>query len=237
MDKDFEILRKKAFEFSTKAIDKEFTKDRIIVILTNSLEEIQKAKNIVGVKIKEIIETINPNVPLQSFIKEGYSTLEKRKNSFIPSSLKEMKKIIENLREDYIKLEKTEYLIIKKIEELMKECCPNLLAIAGKSVGAKLLKRAGSLKRLASMPSSTIQLLGAEKALFRHLKKGTKPPKYGYLYQHELVQKAKKNKKGKVSRILGEVISLAVRIDYFSNRKAEKELKEILEKKLKKIIL
>jgi len=116
---------------------------------------------------------------------------------------------------------------------LMKEYCPNFLSITGPSIGSKLLAQAGSMKNLVEMPSSTIQLLGAEKALFRHLTTGARAPKHGYILQHPIVKKAKK--KGRAARALAEVISMAVRIDYFSGRDATKELEELLEKKLRVI--
>ena len=100
-------------------------------------------------------------------------------------------------------------------DETMKHSCPNLRAVAGSILGGRLLEHAGSLKRLAGLPSSTIQILGAEKALFRHLKTGSRPPKYGVLLAHDLVQAAPKGRQGRAARILADKISIAVRIDYF----------------------
>jgi len=100
--------------------------------------------------------------------------------------------------------------------KLTKEIMPNTAAVCGCVLGAKLLKAAGSMKNLASMPSSKIQLLGAEKALFRHLKEGTKAPKHGLIVMHPSVTKAKN--KGKAARHLANEIAKAARIDYFRQR-------------------
>ena len=115
----------------------------------------------------------------------------------------------------------------------MKKHCPNMLEVAGVLISAKLLEHAGSLRRLMMMPASTIQILGAEKALFRHLKTGkkAKPPKYGILSQHPLIGKVKKEEYGKVARTLADKISIAVKVDYFKGKFIGDKLKEELEKK------
>ncbi len=101
------------------------------------------------------------------------------------------------------------------VDETMKHYCPNLRAVAGSTLGGKLLEHAGTLKRLAELPSSTIQILGAEKALFRHLKTGSRPPKHGVLLAHDAVQSAPQGKQGRAARIIADKISIAARIDYF----------------------
>ena len=95
----------------------------------------------------------------------------------------------------------------------MKEVCPRLQEIATTLLGAKLMDHAGSLKHLAELPSSTIQVLGAEKSLFRHLKTGAKPPKFGAIFAHDSITQA--TEKGKAARRLAGKISIAVRQDYF----------------------
>jgi nucleolar protein 56 len=103
----------------------------------------------------------------------------------------------------------------------MKEQLPNFSEIAGTLLGAKLLAEAGSKRKLAFMPSSTMQVLGAEKALFNHLKKKTSCPKHGVIFNHPLIQKIPKNKRGKVARILAGKLSLAAKIDYFGKEKTD----------------
>lgn len=117
------------------------------------------------------------------------------------------------------------------LEKIMKKFCPNILELCGSTIGAKLIEAAGSLKRLATFPSSTVQLLGAEKALFRHLRTGAKSPKYGYIHEHPLIQNAKE--KGKAARALADKISLAARLDFFKGEFKAKEMLKDLEKKIK----
>ena len=105
------------------------------------------------------------------------------------------------------------------VDQRMGKLAPNLRELAGASLGAKLISHVGSIKRLAMLPSSTIQIIGAEKALFRHLKTGERPPKHGLIYQHPEVRGSKWWIRGKVARLLAAKISLAVRKDFFSGEK------------------
>ncbi|NYB51861.1 MAG: ATP-binding protein [Methanobacteriaceae archaeon] len=123
----------------------------------------------------------------------------------------------------------TEYVDVK-----MKEIAPNLRDLLGASLGAKLIAHTGGIKRLALLPSSAVQILGAEKALFRHLKTGEKPPKHGLIYQHPDVRGSRWWVRGKIARLLAGRISLAVRKDYFSGE-LDPSIKEGFEEKLEKI--
>ena len=87
------------------------------------------------------------------------------------------------------------------------------------------------MTRLALLPASTIQLLGAEKALFRHLKTGARSPKYGILFEHQIIQKAQRKNRGKAARMLADKLSLCARLDFFKGEfKADQYEKEIEEK-------
>ena len=97
---------------------------------------------------------------------------------------------------------------------------------------AKLMALAGSLKHLSQIPASTVQLLGAEKALFRHMTTGAKCPKYGILFQHPYVSQAKKQVQGKIARLLADKISIAVKVDYFKGAFIGDTLKEQLKEKI-----
>ncbi len=84
------------------------------------------------------------------------------------------------------------------VEATMAKIAPNTSAVAGATIGARLIAKAGGLDRLATLPASTIQILGAEKALFRALRTGSRPPKHGILFQHEAVHSAPKWQRGKI---------------------------------------
>src|SRR3972149_3943978 len=98
--------------------------------------------------------------------------------------------IVQTLAKQILELFDLRNTLEKHIETQMELVAPNISGILGAAVGARILARAGSLKKLAFMPASTIQVLGAEKALFRSLKTGSQPPKHGLLFQHALVHAA-----------------------------------------------
>lgn len=103
------------------------------------------------------------------------------------------------------------------LKSKMASIAPNLTAVIGEHVGARLISHAGSLLNLAKYPASTIQILGAEKALFRALKNRTATPKYGILFHASLIGKANRENKGRVSRSLANKCAIASRIDCFSD--------------------
>lgn len=123
--------------------------------------------------------------------------------------------IVKSLAKQILELFELRSTLEKHIETQMKAIAPNLSGILGTSVGARILGRAGSLKRLATMPASTIQVLGAEKALFRSLKTGAQPPKHGLLFQHTLVHAAPRWQRGKIARAIAAKAALAARVDVF----------------------
>jgi nucleolar protein 56 len=121
------------------------------------------------------------------------------------------------------------------LDTTMEEVTPNIKALAGSLLGARLIALAGGLTNLAKMPSSTIQVLGAEKALFRSLKTGTRPPKHGIIFQHTLLHEAKKWQRGKVARAMAGKLAIAARADAFGSRYIGEELKADLEKRIEEI--
>lgn len=104
------------------------------------------------------------------------------------------------------------------IDTIMKEVAPNITALVGPKLGARLLSLAGGLEKLAKLPASTIQVLGAEKALFRALRTGGKPPKHGVIFQHPAIHKSPKWQRGKIARALAAKLAIAAKIDNFSGR-------------------
>ena len=112
---------------------------------------------------------------------------------------------------------------------------PNLAALIGETVGARLISHAGSLTNLCKYPASTVQILGAEKALFRALKTKGNTPKYGLIYHSSHIGKAGQKNKGRISRFLANKCSIASRIDNFSEKPTSKfgdALKKQVEQRL-----
>jgi nucleolar protein 56 len=124
------------------------------------------------------------------------------------------------------------------VDKTMEEVAPNTRTIAGALLGARLIAIAGSLQNLAMKPASTIQVLGAEKALFRSLKTGARPPKHGLIFQHALLHDAKRWQRGKIARVIAGKLAIAARVDAFGGKyvgdalkaEADKRIEEIREK-------
>lgn len=121
------------------------------------------------------------------------------------------------------------------LDKTMEEVAPNTKAIAGSLLGARLIAIAGSLQNLAMRPSSTIQVLGAEKALFRSLKTGARPPKHGLIFQHALLHDAKRWQRGKIARAVAGKVAIAARIDAFGGKYAGDVLKANLDRRIEEI--
>lgn len=124
----------------------------------------------------------------------------------------------------------------KYIRKVMEEMAPNVSKIIGYGIGARLIAYAGGIEKLAMLPAGTIQVLGAEKALFKHIKDGTPPPKHGIIFQHELINKAPKNKRGKIARLLATKIAIAAKADAFTKKFIADKLKKDIEKRYREIM-
>jgi nucleolar protein 56 len=121
------------------------------------------------------------------------------------------------------------------VDKTMEEVAPNTRAIAGSLLGARLIAIAGSLQNLAMRPASTIQVLGAEKALFRSLKTGARPPKHGLIFQHALLHDAKRWQRGKIARVLAGKLAIAARADAFGGRYVGDALQAAIDKRVAEI--
>lgn len=120
-------------------------------------------------------------------------------------------------------------------DSTVEEVAPNIQALVGSLLAARLIALVGGLTNLAKKPASTIQVLGAEKALFRSLKTGTPPPKHGIIFQDTMINEAKKWQRGKISRALAGKLAIAARVDAFSGRYIGDSLKMDLEKRIDEI--
>ena len=124
--------------------------------------------------------------------------------------------MLKSFAESIYSLQKSRKELEVYIDSKMESIAPNLRDLLGATLGAKLIAHIGSIKRLATYPASVIQIMGAEKAIFRHLKTGERPPKHGLIFQHPSVRGAKWWNRGKIARNLALKITLAVRKDVFS---------------------
>ncbi len=113
---------------------------------------------------------------------------------------------------------------------------PNLTAMLGPKLASRVVRGAGGLERLSRMPAGTVQLIGAEKALFRHLNRGRKPPKHGIIFQDILIHSSPKAVRGRISRTLASKVAIAARLDMFGGGMLGDAMRKEVEEKARKLI-
>eukprot|EP01083_Nonionella_stella_P184106 667203_1 len=141
-----------------------------------------------------------------------------------------------NFTQRMVKLAEFRKQLALYLTDKMAVVAPNLSTLIGDTVAARLISKAGSLTNLAKAPASTVQILGAEKALFRALKTKGNTPKYGLIYHSTFIGRAAAKNKGRISRYLANKCSIATRIDSFSDEPSKiygEKLREQVEERLK----
>jgi len=217
--------------------------DLHIIQAINSLDEIDKIANALSSRLREwyglhfpeldnIIDSINGYAQIVMAGKRESLTKQVFEEAGFPESKVEMLflistksrggdisdvnlAIVQSIAKQILDFHDLRKKLEEHVETEMISIAPNLSAILGTAVGARILGRAGSLKRLAMLPASTIQVLGAEKALFRSLKTGSQPPKHGLLFQHAMVHSAPRWQRGKIARAVAAKAVIAARVDVF----------------------
>ena len=223
------------------------SEDKHLIQAINSIDEIDETISKLIERIREwyalyfpemdVIKNNETYIKLISQNKTKENIMEAKPDAF-PSNVLDLEddvnpldlEIMNKYANSIFELQKTRKEIEEYIDSKMEAIAPNLRLLVGSSLGAKLISHAGGLKRLATYPSSTVQIMGAEKALFRHLKSGDRPPKYGLIYQHPQVRGAKWWNRGKIARMLAGKISLAVRRDVFTKSFDENAFNDFIEK-------
>ena len=217
--------------------------DLHIIQAINSLDEIDKIANGLSSRLREwyglhfpeldnIIDSINGYAQIVLAGKRDALTKKVYEDAGFPESKADMISllasksrggdisevnlaIVQSIAKQILDFHDLRKKLESHVESEMQTVAPNLSAILGAAVGARILGRAGSLKKLAAMPASTIQIIGAEKALFRSLKTGAQPPKHGLLFQHAMVHAAPRWQRGKIARAIAAKAVIAARVDVY----------------------
>ncbi len=214
--------------------------DNLIIQCICSIDDIDRASNLLVKRLREWYGLESPEFSRDVTDNEKFAELiaagkdKKVKGSMGADLTKKDNNAINELASGIHSLYSLRSMQEKYLQEMMKKTCPNLEAVAGTMVGARLLAHAGSLKRLSMLTAPTIQLLGAEKALFRHMRTGSKAPKHGIILLHPILQSAPAKSRGKAARALSDKISIAAKVDYFKGKFIGDKLKKELDKRLKK---
>lgn len=232
---DFSKYREINLKETKKQMKESLTRDLLIIQAVRASEDIDKTISMLSKRLRDWYDLYNPEFRPDSIEAFVHGVAEKKAHRIKETIGSEMNQedveAICSLAKNLVQLFKARDSAKKYTEKLMSELCPNIQAVAGTQVGSKLLSLSGSLKSLAISPASKVQVLGAEKALFRHLKnKKNLPPKHGVLHEHEFVQKSKEP--GKVARMLADKIVIAAKMDYFKGEFIGNKLRREIEARL-----
>jgi nucleolar protein 56 len=258
-------LRQFALDFSSNKVRRISEKlDLHISQSINALDELDKIINVIGARLREwyglhfpeldyLIQNIftyaeivklagnRNNIDLNML--ENLGIESKRADMILVAVqrskggdiLEENLSIIKKLANEVIMQTELRKILAQQIEEMMEKIAPNIKELLTATVGARLMAKAGSLQKLSVMPASTIQIIGAEKALFRSLKTGAPPPKHGILFQHPILHSAPKWQRGKMARAIASKVAIAARIDLFRNGEKDLHISEQLNKRIAEI--
>jgi len=247
--KYFELFYRKNLLLTKQKIKESVKKDALIIQTIDHINELHRMCNILAKRLREwysyylpeFVESIKDHEKLAELMisrsrKNLLAELKLDEKQTMGAELgKEELNAIMSAAEELKSLFKLKEKQTAHLEKEMKALCPNILAITGALIGAKLLSLAGSLKSMALMPASKVQLLGAEKALFRHLRTKAKCPKYGVIHEHPFISQAKRKNHGKVARLLADKISMAAKVDYFKGEFIGEKLKKEIEDRIGKL--
>lgn len=247
-----QFLTKLNVELTKVKIRKAVGRDSLIMQAIGATEELDKSLNILierlrewyGLHFPEMDRIITNHETFAKIVENfgnrkniEYDEVKKIKNDSMGIELNEEDtKTIQEMAKQITELYSLREKIAKYIDKTLKEVAPNMREIAGPMLAAKLIAKAGGLEKIAKSASSTIQLLGSEKALFRFLHGKGKSPKYGIIFSHPLIQNAPFEKKGKMARILAAKLSLAAKVDFYSHEDRSEKMKKDLNEKVKEVL-
>ncbi|MBS3060409.1 MAG: hypothetical protein J4432_02780 [DPANN group archaeon] len=264
--KSVDSLRERAFKKTKERIQKKLEqRDKTIVQTVKSIDLIDKTSNLLTEQLREWYANYFPELSRHvedadeylvlitklkskaNFTKEkieqvvgnkGYADkIEKACRETMGGTLKDtdLDQIV-MYAESIISLREQRTRTLEYLETVMKEEAPNITHLIGAPIAARLISIAGSLEKLSEFPSSTIQVLGAEKALFAHIRQGTPSPKHGVIFGFPKLRGANKNVRGKIARKLSSKISIAAKVDYFKGAFYADKLSKELENEIKELI-
>ncbi len=245
----YSLLHKVSLELGRQEIKESFSeRDRIIIHAVGALEDINEVINILESRVKEwyslhfpeLAEKTSHEKYLKLIAEYGHrSDFEEYRELAEKSIGSDLSRkdtgIIAYLAAIVYDIYKYRDALENYITEVMEKYAPNLKHLVGPILGAKLIALANGLKNLANMPASTIQVLGAEKSLFKHLRGKAPPPKHGIIFQHPFIRQAKKWQRGKIARSFAAKIAIAARADAYSNDFIADELKDKIMKRVEEI--
>lgn len=197
-------------------------KDTELLQMVRMLDELDNVINLLTERLTEWYRSTTPDASRK------YNKAASKK--FIQTVAKSKNPSIKNIAREILSLGNLRTQIMKDVSRAADDVIPNMSALVGGLVAARLVSRAGSLALISRMPASSIQVLGAESALFSHIRTGSDSPKHGLIFQHRRVHNAPKETRGKLARVLASKLAIAARLDAFRGELDESFIKDANEK-------
>ncbi len=204
----YERLREATLAAAREAVaEREQADDRQLLHAVRALDDCARTANELTERVVEWAGTVDPDATVTVEYVRGLAA----RNPETPAEQR-----VVSLAERVTALDDERAELRAYIERTAPEVAPNLAALAGPVLAVRLVALAGGLESLAKQPSGTVQVLGAEEALFAHLRGGADPPKHGVIYTHEAVRGTTPEHRGSAARALAGKLSIAARIDHYS---------------------
>lgn len=260
-----DFVRRRAFlmERARDTVQEAYTKpDAPLVQATRTIDDLDNVKSLLYQRLMEWVQLNFPEMELkneesvcrlyaefgdkkffdEAFLREHFGKekaadlMAKIDKSFGAEFVEADKMAVEALSRRVLDLFLLREEMLSYVQTKARKEMPNTCELIEPLLAARLLSLAGNLEKMSAMPASTVQLLGAEKALFKHLKnRRIAPPKHGILFQSPLINSAPLNKRGKVARALATKVTIAARADYFTKNDVGTKLREDLDKRIAEI--
>ncbi len=175
--------------------------------------DLDRVRNLVGERLGSWVSRDRPEVDPGDHAKAARVVLEEGGSGPLAPSDPALALARRRLADLYRAVEETRAALTHSVEAVSPQQTPNLCALLGPELAAHLVAQAGGLGRLARLPSSTVQVLGAERAFFEHLRGRAPPPRHGLLFTHPALQSAPRPERGKLARALAGKVAIAARLD------------------------
>lgn len=233
-------IRDKAIEQARKELKESADRDRLMVKAVNFLDEanqnfgkeMERFRDWYALHFPEFVNEISDDEHMVKILSDGVNrdSLDAFSSMAEKSTGMPLTEEDEEVLEESLEILETKLAHRNRLEKYVKnvarEEMPNLETVLGPLIAARLVAIAGGLEELAKKPSSTIQMLGAEKALFRYLHGEGTPPKHGILFQHSFVNSLPEDKRGKMARFIANKTAMAARLDQYGDKQKGEELRE-----------
>jgi nucleolar protein 56 len=210
---DTSLLRTVILEEADRALDVEWDPSIHVQEAVRAGADLDRVRNLIGERLGTWVSRDHPDVDPGDHDRAAREAAAAPGSTTLAPQDPSLTQARRQLAELFRAVEATRHALAKAVEATAPARAPNVSALLGSELSAKMIAQAGGLERLARLPSSTVQVLGAEKAFFEHLRGRAPPPRHGLLFLHPAIQSAPRSERGKLARALAGKVSIAARLD------------------------